>query len=689
MPPTMNMRGPRGPRNHGKVKMPEGGMKTIGRLVKYVLKNYRFSLAAVMVCIVVTSFTTLASTLFTRSLIDDYILPLTKQAQPDFSPLAQALMTLGAVLIVGAICSYLHSRLMINVSQGTMKRLRNDLFSHMEKLPIKYFDSNAHGDIMSIYTNDVDTLRQMISQSLPNVFSSLITITITFGSMLMLSWPLALLVLVLTLTMVYTTKSLSARSANHFVAQQQSLGQMNGFIEEMLTGQKVVKTFCHEDEAIEQFQKLNESLRSNTNEANRVANIIMPINGNLSNLIYVLCAVFGALIALNQISLSTLHLTITIGTLVSFLTLIRNFTQPVSQVSNQINSVVMAVAGASRVFRLMDEKPEDDENADVTLVNAIENADGTLTETEQTTGIWAWKHTENGKTILTRQRGEVDFSHVDFAYPQNELTSKQVNELTSKQVNELTSKQVNKLTSKQVNELTSKQVNKLTSKQVLFDINLDTDAGQKIAIVGGTGAGKTTLMNLITRFYDIEHGSILYDGIPINRICRKDLRRSLGMVLQETHLFTGTVMENIRYGRITATDEECIEAAKKTGAHDFICRLADGYQTMLRGDGGNLSQGERQLLAIARTAVANPPALILDEATSSIDTHTEQLVQQGMDSLMQGRSTFVIAHRLSTIRNSDSIVVMQHGRIAERGTHEALLELGGIYHQLHGNSVES
>lgn len=665
MPPTMNMRGPRGPRNHGKVKMPEGGMKTIGRLVKYVLKNYRFSLAAVMVCIVVTSFTTLASTLFTRSLIDDYILPLTKQAQPDFSPLAQALMTLGAVLIVGAICSYLHSRLMINVSQGTMKRLRNDLFSHMEKLPIKYFDSNAHGDIMSIYTNDVDTLRQMISQSLPNVFSSLITITITFGSMLMLSWPLALLVLVLTLTMVYTTKSLSARSANHFVAQQQSLGQMNGFIEEMLTGQKVVKTFCHEDEAIEQFQKLNESLRSNTNEANRVANIIMPINGNLSNLIYVLCAVFGALIALNQISLSTLHLTITIGTLVSFLTLIRNFTQPVSQVSNQINSVVMAVAGASRVFRLMDEKPEDDENADVTLVNAIENADGTLTETERTTGIWAWKHTENGKTILTRQRGEVDFSHVDFAYPSNELTSKQVNELTSK------------------------QVNKLTSKQVLFDINLDTDAGQKIAIVGGTGAGKTTLMNLITRFYDIEHGSILYDGIPINRICRKDLRRSLGMVLQETHLFTGTVMENIRYGRINATDEECIEAAKKTGAHDFICRLADGYQTMLRGDGGNLSQGERQLLAIARTAVANPPALILDEATSSIDTHTEQLVQQGMDSLMQGRSTFVIAHRLSTIRNSDSIVVMQHGRIAERGTHEALLELGGIYHQLHGNSVES
>ena len=646
MPPTMNMRGPRGPRNHGKVKMPKGGMKTIGRLVKYVLKNYRFSLAAVMVCIVVTSFTTLASTLFTRSLIDDYILPLTKQAQPDFSPLAHALMTLGAVLIVGAICSYLHSRLMINVSQGTMKRLRNDLFSHMEKLPIKYFDSNAHGDIMSIYTNDVDTLRQMISQSLPNVFSSIITICITFGSMLMLSWPLALLVLVMTLTMVFTTKSLSARSANHFVAQQQSLGQMNGFIEEMLTGQKVVKTFCHEDEAIEQFQQLNEALRSNTNNANRVANIIMPINGNLSNLIYVLCAVFGALIALNQLSISSLHLSITIGTLVSFLTLIRNFTQPVSQVSNQINSVVMAVAGASRVFKLMDEKTEDDTNADVTLVNAKENADGTLAEASEVTGIWAWKRTENGKEILTRQRGEVDFSHVDFAYPPSPNTDNP------------------------------------SPKQVLFDINLDTDAGQKIAIVGGTGAGKTTLMNLITRFYDIEKGSILYDHIPINRICRKDLRRSLGMVLQETHLFTGTVMENIRYGRITATDEECIEAAKKTGAHDFICRLADGYQTMLRGDGGNLSQGERQLLAIARTAVANPPALILDEATSSIDTHTEQQVQHGMDSLMQGRSTFVIAHRLSTIRNSDSIVVMQHGRIAERGTHEALLELGGIYYQL-------
>lgn len=651
MPPTMNMRGPRGPRNHGKVKMPEGGMKTIGRLVKYVLKNYRFSLAGVMVCIVVTSFTTLASTLFTRSLIDDYILPLTKQAQPDFSPLAQALMTLGAVLLVGAICSYLHSRLMINVSQGTMKRLRNDLFYHMEKLPIKYFDSNAHGDIMSIYTNDVDTLRQMISQSLPNVFSSIITICITFGSMIMLSWPLALLVLVLTLTMVFTTKSLSARSANHFIAQQQSLGKMNGFIEEMLTGQKVVKTFCHEDEAIEQFQQLNESLRSNTNDANRVANIIMPINGNLSNLIYVLCAVAGALIALNQLSFSTLHFTITIGTLVSFLTLIRNFTQPVSQVSNQINSVVMAVAGASRVFKLMDEQPENDEDADVTLVNATENADGTLMETDKTTGVWAWKRTENGKDILTRQRGEVDFSHVDFAYPSSPDSQK--------------------------------------AKQVLFDINLDTDAGQKIAVVGGTGAGKTTLMNLITRFYDIDSGTILYDNIPIKRICRKDLRRSLGMVLQETHLFTGTVMENIRYGRLTATDEECIKAAKMTGAHDFISRLADGYQTMLRGDGGNLSQGERQLLAIARTAVANPPALILDEATSSIDTHTEQLVQRGMDSLMRGRSTFVIAHRLSTIRNSDSIVVMQHGRIAERGTHDALLDLGGIYYRLYTGNLLS
>lgn len=650
MPPTMNMRGPRGPRNHGKVKMPEGGMKTIGRLVKYVLKNYRFSLVGVMVCIVVTSFTTLASTLFTRSLIDDYILPLTKQVQPDFSPLAQALMTLGAVLLVGAICSYLHSRLMINVSQGTMKRLRNDLFYHMEKLPIKYFDSNAHGDIMSIYTNDVDTLRQMISQSLPNVFSSIITICITFGSMIMLSWPLALLVLVLTLTMVFTTKSLSARSANHFIAQQQSLGKMNGFIEEMLTGQKVVKTFCHEDEAIEQFQQLNESLRSNTNDANRVANIIMPINGNLSNLIYVLCAVAGALIALNQLSFSTLHFTITIGTLVSFLTLIRNFTQPVSQVSNQINSVVMAVAGASRVFKLMDEQPENDEDADVTLVNATENADGTLMETDKTTGVWAWKRVENGKDILTRQRGEVDFSHVDFAYPSSPDSQK--------------------------------------AKQVLFDINLDTDAGQKIAVVGGTGAGKTTLMNLITRFYDIDSGTILYDNIPIKRICRKDLRRSLGMVLQETHLFTGTVMENIRYGRLTATDEDCIKAAKMTGAHDFISRLADGYQTMLRGDGGNLSQGERQLLAIARTAVANPPALILDEATSSIDTHTEQLVQRGMDSLMRGRSTFVIAHRLSTIRNSDSIVVMQHGRIAERGTHDALLDLEGIYYRLYtGNLI--
>lgn len=663
----MNMgpggRGGHGGRNMGIAKMPKGGMKLIRRLIRYVAVNYKWSLLAVLVCILITSVTTLTSTLFTRTLIDDYILPLTQMEHPDFSPLAHALMKLAAVLMVGALCSYIHSRLMINVSQGTLKRLRIDVFSHMQQLPIKYFDTHAHGNTMSVYTNDIDTLRQMIS-SMPNLFSSLVTIILTLTSMIVLSLPLTILTLLMSMVMIYTTRKLGSRSSKFFYAQQTNLGNMNGFVEEMLTGQKVVKIFCHEDEAVYQFQQLNENLRSSTYNANRVANIVMPVNGNLSNLIYVMTAIFGAMLALrytvNATPLATpmtplvgevlpIASALTVGTLVSFLTLIKNFTRPISEVSNQINSIINAVAGAMRVFDVLDAEPEKEEQADVTLVNVREQTDGTLTETKDSTGIWAWKTTDG----LVRQRGEVDFFGVDFSYPIIQEDGKEG-----------------------------------LGRQVLFDIEMDTDAGQKIALVGGTGAGKTTITNLINRFYDIQDGRILYDGINISSIRRQELRRSLGMVLQETHLFTGTVMENIRYGRLEATDEECIAAAKLVHADDFISRLSEGYQTMLTGDGGNLSQGERQLIAIARAAVANPPALILDEATSSIDTRTEQLVQQGMDSLMQGRTTFVIAHRLSTIRNADWIMVMDHGRIIERGNHTQLLAMKGKYYQLYtGNQI--
>ena len=656
MPRQLNIggrRGPGGPGQHfgASAKMPEGGMKMVKRLFGYVTRNYKLSLGVVALCIIITSVTTLVSTLFTRTLIDDYIVPLTQSANPDFTPLARTLFTLAAVLVVGIICSYVNNRLMINVGQGTLLRLRTDLFEHMEQLPIGYFDAHAHGDIMSVYTNDVDTLRQLIGQSIPQVFSSTITISITFVSMCVMSWPLTLLVLLMTSVMIFVTRVLGNRSAVHFKSRQQNLGAMNGYIEEMLTGLKVVKTFCHEDEAIARFEQYNEALRDSSNNANREANIVMPVNGNLSNLIYVLCAIIGATIALK----SPLGATLTIGTLVSFLTLIKNFTQPVSHLSQQINSVVMALAGAGRVFDLMDATPEKDEQACIRLVNAKKNPDGTLTETTERTGVWAWKvpkaefNNIEGKADesdhqdadygLIQQQGEVDFTQVDFSY--------------------------------------------VPEKQVLFDIELDTDAGQKIALVGGTGAGKTTITNLINRFYDIQDGRILYDHIDIRKIHREDLRRSLGMVLQETHLFTGTVMENIRYGRLDATDEECRAAAELVNADDFILRLSEGYDTMLTADGGNLSQGERQLLAIARAAVANPPALILDEATSSIDTRTERLVQEGMDRIMEGRSTFVIAHRLSTVRNSDIICVMDHGRIIEQGNHEELLAKQGKYYQLY------
>ena len=629
--------GPRGAR--GPMPKIENPGLLFKRLFSYVFTNYKLHFVVVIVCILLSSLMTLRGTWFMQALIDDYIIPLKEAQTPDFGPLAKALGSLAFTYGIGILAGYIYNRIMVNISQGTMKKLRIEIFTHMESLPIKYFDTHAHGDIMSVYTNDVDTLRQLIGQSIPQIVNSLITVVSTFIMMIVLDIPLTIITLVMVAVSMFASAKLAARSGSYFVKQQKDLGNVNGYIEEMLQGQKVVKVFCHEEKNFEEFSRRNNELRDSAYNANWVANIMGPVNNNLGHLSYVFCAVIGAMLTLSGIT------GLTIGGLVTFLTLNKNFSMPINQLTQQMNSIIMALAGADRVFKLLDEKPEVDDGY-VELVNVTEKEDGTLVETEERTGIWAWKHPHKADGTITYKKlqGDIVFDDVDFGYTDE--------------------------------------------KMVLHNIDLFATPGQKIAFVGSTGAGKTTITNLINRFYDIQDGKIRYDEININKIKKDDLRRSLGIVLQETHLFTGTVMDNIRYGRLDATDEECMEAAKLANAHGFIKRLPDGYQTMLTGDGGNLSQGQRQLLAIARAAVADPPVLILDEATSSIDTRTEKLVQEGMDRLMKGRTTFVIAHRLSTVRNSDCIMVLEQGRIIERGTHDQLIEEKGKYYQLYtGNKI--
>ncbi len=626
-------RGPRGPMP--KVENPG---KLFKRLMGYVLKEYKIHVLLVVACIFFGVYASLQGTMFTQTLIDEYIVPLIGQENPDFSGLASAIARVGVIYILGAATTYLSARLMMVVSQGTLRDIRNEMFRKMQQLPIKYFDTHAHGDIMSTYTNDIDTLRQMISQSMTQLLTSAITIIGVLGSMLYLSVPLTLVSLAMVALMLFVTKKAIGLSGGYFVKQQKAIGAVNGYIEEMMEGQKVVKVFCHEEESKKRFNELNEELFDSAYNANQFGNMLGPINAQLGNVSYVVCACVGGLFALNGIS------GLTLGGLASFLTLNKSFNMPINQISQQFNSIIMALAGADRIFKLIDEEPETDEGY-VTLVNA-EIVNGEIKETKERTHIWAWKHyhKDSDTTTYTLLEGKVEFDDVDFGYTDE--------------------------------------------KMVLHNIEMLAQPGQKIAFVGSTGAGKTTITNLINRFYDIQDGKIRYDGININKIKKSDLRRSLGIVLQDTHLFTATVKENIRYGKLDATDEEVYAAAKLANAHEFIELLPQGYDTLLTGDGANLSQGQRQLLAIARAAIADPPALILDEATSSIDTRTEKIIQDGMDKLMHGRTTFVIAHRLSTVKNSNCIMVMEQGRIIERGTHDELIEKQGKYYQLYtGNAI--